>query len=314
MARPERRDGAELWTRCPECAELANRRKLERRLSVCPRCGYHFRLTADQRLKLLLDRGSFVEHDAGLGSRDVLDFPDDPPYEQRLVEVAARTGHREAVLTGTGRIDGIGVAIGVFNFPFMGGSMGSAVGEKLTRLIEHALTEHLPLIIVTASGGARMQEGIYSLMQMAKLTAALGRLRAAGLPYVSVLTDPTTGGVAASVALLGDVNVAEPRALIGFAGPRVIAQTLNEQLPEDFQRSEFLMKHGMLDAVVERRELRATLSRLLHLLTARAGVRPDHDVSPERAAARREHDPPAAKGGVRRRRVRAASPRRRDKA
>jgi acetyl-CoA carboxylase carboxyl transferase subunit beta len=221
----------------------------------------------------LLDRASFQEHDAGLGSRDVLDFPDTPPYEHRLAEVAARTGHREAVLTGTGRIDGVTVALGVFNFPFMGGSMGSAVGEKLTRVIEHALGERLPLVIVSASGGARMQEGIYSLMQMAKLAAALGRLRAAGLPYVSVLTDPTTGGVAASIALLGDVNVAEPRALIGFAGPRVIAQTLNEQPPADFQRSEFLMKHGMLDAVVERAELRRTLARLLHLLNARAAVR-----------------------------------------
>ncbi len=273
MARSEPSSAAELWARCPECAELVNRRKLARRLFVCPRCGYPFRLTADQRLTLLLDRGSFHEHDAGLSSRDVLDFPDEPPYEQRLAEVADRTGHREAVLTGTGCIDGITAAIGVFNFPFMGGSMGSAVGEKLTRIIEYALAERVPLVIVSASGGARMQEGIYSLMQMAKLTAALGRLRAAGLPYVSVLTDPTTGGVAASVALLGDVNLAEPRALIGFAGPRVIAQTVNEQLPADFQRSEFLMKHGMLDAVVERAELRRTLGRLLHLLNARAGAR-----------------------------------------
>jgi acetyl-CoA carboxylase carboxyl transferase subunit beta len=270
MQRPETQDAAELWTRCPECAELWQRRKLERRLFVCPRCGYHFRLSADQRLGLLLDRGSFVEHDAGLGSRDVLDFPDDPPYEQRLAEVGARTGHREAVLTGTGRVDDVTIAIAVFEFAFMGGSMGSAVGEKLTRLIEHALGERLPLVIVSASGGARMQEGIYSLMQMAKLAAALGRLRAAGLPYVSILTDPTTGGVAASVALLGDVNLAEPRALIGFAGPRVITQTHSEEMPEDFQRSEFVMKHGFLDGVVERRELRPALARLLRLLVARA--------------------------------------------
>jgi acetyl-CoA carboxylase carboxyl transferase subunit beta len=281
----------ELLTRCLECAALVNRRTLERRLFVCPRCGYHFRLTADQRLRLLLDRGSFHEHDADLGSRDVLDFPDEPPYGQRLAEVAARTGHREAVLTGTGRVDGVLVAIGVFNFPFMGGSMGSAVGEKLTRIIEHALGERLPLVIVSASGGARMQEGIYSLMQMAKLAAALGRLRAAGLPYVSVLTDPTTGGVAASVALLGDVNLAEPRALIGFAGPRVIAQTIDEPLPADFQRSEFLMKHGMLDAVVERPELRRTLARLLHLLNARAAVRPADDGR----GARRRPGAPAAR-------------------
>ena len=272
MAQPEPQDDAQLWTRCPECAELWQRRKLERRLFVCPRCGYHFRLGADQRLGMLLDRSSFAERDAGLGSRDVLDFPDDPSYERRLAEVGARTGHREAVLTGTGRIAGITVAIGVFEFAFMGGSMGSAVGEKLTRLIEHALGERLPLVIVSASGGARMQEGIYSLMQMAKLTVALGRLRAAGLPYVSVLTDPTTGGVAASVGLLGDVNLAEPRALIGFAGPRVIMQARSEEMPEDFQRSEFVMKHGFLDGVVERRELRPTLARLLRLLTARPSV------------------------------------------
>ncbi len=272
MPPPETQDDAELWTRCPECAELWQRRKLERRLFVCPRCGYHFRLGAGQRLHMLLDRGSFVEHHVGIGSRDVLDFPDDPPYERRLAEVAARTGHREAVVTGTGRVDGITIAIGVFDFAFMGGSMGSAVGEKLTRLIEHALGERLPLVIVSASGGARMQEGIYSLMQMAKLTVALGRLRAAGVPYVSILTDPTTGGVAASVALLGDVNLAEPRALIGFAGPRVIAQTPSADMPEDFQRSEFVMKHGFLDGVVERRELRSALARLLRLLMPRPAV------------------------------------------
>jgi len=306
MIRPDATGETELWTRCPECAELVNRRKLERKLFVCPRCGYHFRLTADQRLALLLDRGSFVEHDAGLGSRDILDFPDEPPYEQRLSETAARTGHREAVLTGTGRIDGTPVAVGVFNFPFMGGSMGSAVGEKLTRIIEHALGERLALVIVSASGGARMQEGIYSLMQMAKLTVALGRLRAAGLPYVSVLTDPTTGGVAASVALLGDVNVAEPRALIGFAGPRVIAQTLNEQLPADFQRSEFLMKHGMLDAVVARAELKRTLARLLRLLDTRDAERArDVEAQPRAdgrsAPAGSRHDGGARRTGARRR-------------
>jgi acetyl-CoA carboxylase carboxyl transferase subunit beta len=313
MIRPDATSEAELWTRCPECAELVNRRKLERKLFVCPRCGYHFRLTADQRLALLIDRGSFVEHDAGLGSRDILDFPDEPPYEQRLAEVAARTGHPEAVLTGMARIDGIMIALGVFNFVFMGGSMGSAVGEKLTRIIEHALAERLPLVIVSASGGARMQEGIYSLMQMAKLTAALGRLRAAGLPYVSVLTDPTTGGVAASVALLGDVNVAEPRALIGFAGPRVIAETLNEQLPADFQRSEFLMRHGMLDAVVERAELKQTLARLLRLLDTRGtGRARDVEAHPRVEG----HAPPAgqASDGVDRvgRRSRRTPPRRHD--
>ncbi len=242
------------------------RKQLERRLFVCPRCGHHQRLTAEQRLQLLLDRGSFVERDASVGSRDVLAFPDQPSYGERLRVMAERTGHHEAVITGTGRIDDVTLAIAIFDFHFLGGSMGSAVGEKLTRLIEHACDARLPLVIVSASGGARMQEGIHSLMQMAKLTGALGRLRKAGVPYVSLCTDPTTGGVAASVALLGDVNLAEPRALIGFAGPRVVAQTLNEELPAGFQRAEFLLAHGMLDAVVERRDLRRTLARLLVLL------------------------------------------------
>ena len=276
---------AELWTRCEACAELVYRKQLERRLFVCPRCGHHFRLTAEQRLQLLLDRGSFVERDAGVGSRDVLGFPDEPPYVERLRVMEDRTGHREAVVTGVGRVDGIAVAIAVFNFHFLGGSMGSAVGEKLTRLIEHAHAKRLPLVIVSASGGARMQEGIHSLVQMAKLTGALGRLRDAGVPYVSICTDPTTGGVAASIALLGDVNLAEPRALIGFAGPRVVAQTINEELPEGFQRAEFLLAHGMLDAVVERRDLRRSLARLLALLpTARAAA--GRATRPRRAAAR----------------------------
>jgi len=281
---------AELWTRCEACTELVYRKQLERRLFVCPRCGHHFRLTAEQRLQLLLDRGTFVERDAGVGSRDVLEFPDLPSYPERLRLMEERTGHHEAVVTGTGRIDGIVVAIGVFNFHFLGGSMGSAVGEKITRLIEHASAERMPLVIVSASGGARMQEGIHSLIQMAKLTGALGRLRDAGVPYVSLCTDPTTGGVAASIALLGDVNLAEPRALIGFAGPRVVAQTLNEELPAGFQRAEFLLAHGMLDAVVERRDLRRTLVRLLRLLPA---VRP---ASSRRApAVRRKRARPGAK-------------------
>jgi acetyl-CoA carboxylase carboxyl transferase subunit beta len=257
---------AALWARCESCSELVYRKQLERRLFVCPRCGHHCRLTAEQRLQLLLDRGTFVERDAGVGSRDVLAFPDEPPYPERLRMMEERTGHREAVVTGTGRVADVAVAIAVFNFHFLGGSMGSAVGEKITRLIEHACARRLPLVIVSASGGARMQEGIHSLMQMAKLTGALGRLRAAGVPYVSICTDPTTGGVAASVALLGDVTLAEPRALIGFAGPRVVAQTLNEELPPGFQRAEFLLAHGFVDAVVERRDLRRTLARVLGLL------------------------------------------------
>ena len=257
---------AALWTRCESCTELVYRKQLERRLFVCPRCGHHLRLTAEQRLQLLLDRGSFVERDVGVASCDVLEFPDVPSYPERLRAAAERSGHREAVVTGTGRIDGVAIALAVFDFHFMGGSMGSAVGEKVTRIIEHATTSRLPLVIVSASGGARMQEGIHSLMQMAKLTGALGRLRDAGVPYVSICTDPTTGGVAASIALLGDVNLAEPRALVGFAGPRVVAQTLNEEPPEGFQRAEFLLAHGFLDAVVERRDLRRTLARVLGLL------------------------------------------------
>lgn len=264
---------ADLWTRCDACNELVYRKQLERRLFVCPRCDHHVRLTAEQRLQLLLDRGTFVERDAGIGSRDVLEFPDSPPYPNRLQKMEERTGHREAVVTGTGRVDGIAIALAVFNFYFFAGSMGSAVGEKITRMIEYACDQRLPLLIVSASGGARMQEGVYSLVQMAKLTGALGRLRAAGVPYVSVCTDPTTGGVAASIALLGDVNLAEPRALIGFAGPRVVAQTLNEELPPGFQRAEFLLAHGMLDAVVERRDLRRTLARVFTLMRPSPRVR-----------------------------------------
>jgi acetyl-CoA carboxylase carboxyl transferase subunit beta len=258
---------AALWARCDGCSELVYRKQLERRLFVCPRCGHHGRLTAEQRLQLLLDRGTFAERDAGVTSRDVLGFPDEPPYPERLRVMEERTGRREAVVTGTGRVADIPIAMAVFDFHFLGGSMGSAVGEKITRLVEHACARRLPLVICTASGGARMQEGIHSLMQMAKLTGALGRLRDAGVPYVSVCTDPTTGGVAASIALLGDVNLAEPRALIGFAGPRVVAQTLNEELPAGFQRAEFVLAHGFLDAVVERRDLRRTLARVLGLLT-----------------------------------------------
>jgi len=288
MSRPDTIPAAARWTRCVECEEPLERVELARRHFVCPRCGYHFRIGAEERLRLLLDRGSFVELDAAVGSADPLTFPDQPPYEQRLVEMALRTGHREAVITGTGRIGGVTAAIGVLNFHFMGGSMGSAVGEKLTRLIEHGLAMRLPVVIVTASGGARMQEGMFSLLQMAKLTSALARLRAAGIPYLSVLTDPTTGGIAASIAFLGDVNVAEPRALIGFAGPRVMAPTVSEELPEGFQRAEFLRAHGMVDVVVERRDLRKTLMRLVRLLVPRtpAATRRTH------AAARRTRERP----------------------
>lgn len=263
----------ETATTCPGCKAALSRRERERRLFVCPRCGHHARIGASTRLTQLLDPGSFRELDAKVRSRDVLEFPDTPSYGERLAAAAEATGHSDAVVTGLGAIGGTPVAIGVFDFRFMGGSMGSAVGERLARVIDRARTKRLSLVIVTASGGARMQEGMFSLMQMAKLAGALGRLREAGVPYVSVMTDPTTGGVAASVALLGDVNLAEPGALVGFAGPRVIATTPGEELPERFQRSEFLLAHGMIDQVVERRHLRPTLTRVLSMLQRPRGQR-----------------------------------------
>jgi acetyl-CoA carboxylase carboxyl transferase subunit beta len=255
------------WVKCPGCQDILFRKEIERRLNVCPKCGYHLRLTVDQRLMLLVDRGSFEETDADLTAADPLGFRDSLPYRQRIVEARARSGRNEALVTGCCTIEGRRVALGVFDFGFLGGSMGSAVGEKLTRLAERALAERLPLIVVSASGGARMQEGILSLMQMAKVSAALERLREQGVPYISVLTDPTTGGVAASLAMLGDLNVAEPGALIGFAGPRVIEQTIGHTLPEGFQTSEFLLAHGMLDLVVERRAVKSTLAKLVAWMT-----------------------------------------------
>ncbi|HUE29416.1 MAG TPA: acetyl-CoA carboxylase, carboxyltransferase subunit beta [Verrucomicrobiae bacterium] len=269
-----------IWEKCPRCGEINYRKLLERRLFVCPRCGHHLRLTLEQRLLVTADRGSFRERDAEVGAADPLGFRDRRSYAERLAAVRRETGRKEAVVTGTARIGGHAVALGVFDFAFLGGSMGSGVGERLTRLIEHAAAKRLPLVVVSASGGARMQEGIFSLLQMAKIGAALARLRARKVPFISLMTDPTTGGVAASLALLGDVNLAEPGALIGFAGPRVIEQTIHQKLPEGFQRAEFLLEHGMLDAIVPRAELRATLARLLDLL---AGPR----VAPRRRRPRR---------------------------
>jgi acetyl-CoA carboxylase carboxyl transferase subunit beta len=252
-----------LWVKCDSCKEIVYRPEVDRAGRVCPRCRYPFRLGARERIATLLDEGSFEEREGGLRSRDPLAFKDTKRYTERLKAARAKTGLEEAVVTGLGRIGGHPVAIAVFEFGFLGGSMGSVVGEKLTRTIELAIDKRLPLLIVSASGGARMQEGILSLMQMAKTSAALERLAAARLPYISLLTDPTTGGVTASFAMLGDIVMAEPKALIGFAGPRVIAETLRQPLPEGFQRAEFLLEHGQLDLVVERRELRETLRRLL---------------------------------------------------
>ncbi len=258
----------DLWTQCPDCQETIYNKTLEKGLRVCPRCGHHFRLRVDVRLALLLDRDSFHEHDAGLESVDMLAFVDQKPYPERLELARSATGISDAAVWGTATIGGTQVAICVMDFAFMGGSMGTVVGEKITRAAEFALSERVPLIVVSASGGARMQEGTLSLMQLAKTCAALGRLSGAGVPYISLMTDPTTGGVFASFAALGDVNIAEPKALIGFAGARVAAGTIAEELPEGFQRAEFLFEHGFVDMVVPRDRLRETLQGLLRYLRA----------------------------------------------
>jgi acetyl-CoA carboxylase carboxyl transferase subunit beta len=252
-----------LWIRCESCKEIVYRAEVERAGRVCPKCRYPFRISARERVGLLADAGSFEEYQAALSSLDPLGFKDTKRYRDRLKAAKQKTSGEDAVVTGLARVGGHPVVLCVFEFAFMGGSMGSVVGEKLTRAIELAIDKHVPVIIVAASGGARMQEGILSLMQMAKTSAALERLARARLPYLSVLTDPTTGGVTASFAMLGDVIVAEPRALIGFAGPRVIAETIRQPLPDGFQRSEFLLEHGQIDLIVERRELKDTLRRLL---------------------------------------------------
>jgi acetyl-CoA carboxylase carboxyl transferase subunit beta len=266
-----RRTGpTDAWTKCPSCEQQVFNRQLERSLRVCPSCGHHFRMSVGERLDLLLDADSFEERDGGLEPVDRLGFHDQKAYADRLEAARIKTGLREAVVWGVGRIDGRRVAIGIFDFRFMGGSMGSVAGEKLARCFETALAERIPAIVVSASGGARMQEGTLSLMQLAKTTAPLVRLDEAGVPYIAVLTDPTTGGVLASFASVGDVILAEPKALIGFAGARVAFSTVGEELPEGFQSAEALFEHGLVDAVVPRSELRATLARLLRLLPVAA--------------------------------------------
>jgi acetyl-CoA carboxylase carboxyl transferase subunit beta len=252
-----------LWIKCESCKEIMYRAEVDRAGRVCPKCHYPFRISSRERIALLADSGSFEEYQSALASVDPLGFKDTKRYRDRLRAAKQKTAMEEAVVTGLARVGGYPVMLCAFEFAFLGGSMGSVVGEKLTRSIETAIDKHVPVIIVSASGGARMQEGILSLMQMAKTSAALHRLTVAGLPYLSVLTDPTTGGVTASFAMLGDVILAEPRALIGFAGPRVIAETIRQPLPEGFQRSEFLLEHGQLDLIVERRELKDTLKKLL---------------------------------------------------
>ncbi len=259
----------DLWTKCPTCETMLFNKQLDKAMRVCPNCGHHFRLSAAARLDQLLDSGTWAERDPGLQSVDTLGFVDQKPYPERLAAAQAATGMRDAAVWGTGAIGGIRIAICVMDFGFMGGSMGAVVGEKVTRAAEHALAARIPLVVVSASGGARMQEGTLALMQLAKTLAALERLRDAGVPFLSVLSDPTTGGVFASFAAVGDVNVAEPDALIGFAGSRVSAGTIAQELPEGFQRSEFLFDHGFIDRVVPRTELRAELTGLLRLLPVR---------------------------------------------
>jgi acetyl-CoA carboxylase carboxyl transferase subunit beta len=256
-----------LWVKCPDCSQIIYNKDLATNLSVCPKCAHHFRVSATERLKMLFD-GEWVEHDAGLTSTDPLRFTDTKPYKARLEASLAATGMKDAVIVASGTLDGIPAVIAAMEYGFIGGSMGVVVGEKIARAIERAIDTRVPVIIVCCSGGARMMEGALSLMQMAKICGALARLDQARLPYIAVLTDPTTGGVTASFAMLGDLNIAEPKALIGFAGPRVIEQTIRQKLPEGFQRSEFLLEKGMLDLVVDRRETKALISAALRFMGA----------------------------------------------
>ena len=255
-----------LWIKCEGCEQVVYKLEVEKNLECCPKCQHHFPLPVRRRLDLVLDEGSFVEHDRELETTDPLQFADSKKYKDRVRASARSSGEPEAMVSGMGRLAGRELSVGCFHFGFLGGSMGSVVGEKVTRVFERATDRRVPAVVFNASGGARMQEGIFSLMQMAKSSAALSRFRRVRQPYISVLLDPTTGGVAASFAFLGDVILAEPKALIGFAGPRVIEQTMRQKLPEGFQRSEFLLKHGMIDAIVPRKEMRDRLAQLLGLL------------------------------------------------
>jgi len=267
QAKKESRVPEGLWVKCPSCGEVIYNKDLAGTLSVCAKCAHHFRIGAIERLRMLFD-GEWTEYDSGLRSTDPLAFVDTKPYRKRLEATIASTGMKDAVVCAVGHVDGIETSIAAMEYTFIGGSMGVVVGEKITRAIERAIERRLPVVIVSSSGGARMMEGALSLMQMAKISGALARLARAKLPYVSVLTDPTTGGVTASFAMLGDVNIAEPKALIGFAGPRVIEQTIRQKLPPGFQRSEFLLEKGMLDLVVDRRELKPAIANALRFMGA----------------------------------------------
>ncbi len=255
-----------LWIKCEGCKQIIWKKELEENFNVCPKCEYHFRIDAPTRLMLLLDEDSIETFDDTLESTDPLSFVDTRPYKARLEKSKAQTGLKDAIINATGTINGRPVIVSSMEYAFIGGSMGAVVGEAITRGIEKACAERKPVIVVSASGGARMMEGVVSLMQMAKISAALAKLDNAKLPYIAVLTDPTTGGVTASYAMLGDLNIAEPGALIGFAGPRVIEQTIRQKLPEGFQTSEFLIKHGMLDAVIHRKDMKAYISRALEFM------------------------------------------------
>ena len=251
------------WKKCSKCNEIIYNEDLKNNLNVCPKCGNYFPLSAFERIELLIDERTFEEQDITLNSKDFLNFP---MYKEKLEESIDKSRMLDAVISGSGKINGISVNIAVMDFNFMGGSMGSVVGEKVTRILERSLNEKIPAIVVSSSGGARMQEGIVSLMQMAKTSGAVKRLNEAGIPFISVPVNPTTGGVTASFAMLGDVIITEPDALIGFAGPRVIEQTINQKLPKGFQRAEFLLEHGMIDIISERKDLKETIFRVLEKL------------------------------------------------
>ena len=271
-----------LMVKCPDCSQIIYNKELAANLHVCSKCGHHFRIGAADRLRMLFDDGAWTEYDKGLVSTDPLQFSDTKPYKARLKASIEATGMKDAVIVGSGRIDDIQTIVAAMEYGFIGGSMGVVVGEKIARAVERAIELKRPLVIVCCSGGARMMEGALSLMQMAKVCAALARLDRARLPYISVLTDPTTGGVTASFAMLGDLNIAEPKALIGFAGPRVIEQTIRQKLPEGFQRSEFLLDKGMIDLVVDRREMKSLIVRALQFMGATAAPAPS--IVPEPAA------------------------------
>lgn len=254
-----------LWVKCDNCKEIVYKKEVEKNLQICPKCNYHFRISAIERINFIADAGSFIEMDADLTTTDPLSFKDTILYKNRLEESKKKTGLNDSVIYGDALINQRPVVVAIMDFSFMGGSMGSVAGEKISRAAERALENKMPLIVVSSSGGARMQEGMFSLMQMAKVSAAISRLKESEILYITVLADPTFGGVTASFAMLGDIIIAEPKSLIGFAGPRVIEQTIKRQLPENFQRAEFLLEHGMIDIVVDRKELKNTIYKLIDL-------------------------------------------------